>query len=325
MNFSSMQYFTVLAQERSFTHAAERLHITQQSLSAHIAGMEQELGCQLVVRRIPLELTYAGTVLLRYATDFQQSYIAMKREFSDISQNHKGVLRVGIAATRGRVLLPDVISRFQQRYPNITVSLSEGSNSALHQMLLDGSLDVAIADFPILMPDILLRLFYRERIVLLIRKALFQSVYGPSAESTAQQFREGNFAGLASCPLVMGTEDDIDGRIGYSLLGKAGIAEPIVRTVSHNVGTLLSLCLQGIGACFCPENLARAILPGDDPDGLMRFDLGSDAEYAIRFGYRKQPYQWAVISDFMALAENVQNDGRQPPEDDADPEDDLIS
>ena len=45
MNFSSMEYFTVLARERSFTHAAERLHITQQSLSAHIAGMEQELGC----------------------------------------------------------------------------------------------------------------------------------------------------------------------------------------------------------------------------------------------------------------------------------------
>ena len=43
MNFSSMEYFTVLARERSFTRAAEKLHITQQSLSAHIAGMEQEL------------------------------------------------------------------------------------------------------------------------------------------------------------------------------------------------------------------------------------------------------------------------------------------
>ena len=321
MNFSSMEYFTVLAQERSFTHAAERLHITQQSLSAHIAGMEQELGCQLVVRRIPLELTYAGTVLLRYATDFQQSYIAMKREFSDISQNHKGVLRVGIAATRGRVLLPDILPRFQQRYPNITVALSEGSNSALHQMLLNGTLDVAIADFPILMSDILLRLFYRERIVLLIRKTLFQSVYGSSAESTAQQFREGNLARLVSCPLVIGTEDDIDGRIGYGLLGKAGISTPIVRAVSHNVGTLLSLCLQGIGACFCPENLLHAILPGDNPDALMRFDLGNEAEYTIRFGYRKQPYQWAVISDFMDIAEDVQNNRRRPPADKAVPED----
>lgn len=70
MNFSSMEYFAVLAQELSFTRAAERLHFTQQSLSSHIAGMEKELGCQLVVRHVPLELTYAGQTLLRYATDF---------------------------------------------------------------------------------------------------------------------------------------------------------------------------------------------------------------------------------------------------------------
>lgn len=321
MNFSSMEYFTVLARERSFTRAAEKLHITQQSLSAHIAGMEQELGSQLVVRRIPLELTYAGTVLLRYATDFQQSYNAMKREFSDIAQNHKGVLRVGIAATRGRVLLPEAISRFQQRYPNITVALAEGSNSALRQMLLSGALDIAIADFPILMPDILLRLFYRERVVLLISNALFQSVYGDAADSTAERFRQGDFSGLAACPFVMGTEDDIDGRIGYDVLGKAGVTAPIIRSTSHNVGTLLSLCLQGIGACFCPENLATAALPGGGSGALMRFDLGNEAQYALRFGYRKQPYQWAVISDFMDIAEKAQNDRLRRPADVADPED----
>lgn len=44
MNFSSMEYFVVLAQERNFTRAAERLHITQQSLSSHVAGMEKSLA-----------------------------------------------------------------------------------------------------------------------------------------------------------------------------------------------------------------------------------------------------------------------------------------
>ena len=39
----------------------------------------------------------------------------------------------------------------------------------------------------------------------------------------------------------------------------------------------------------------------------MRFDLGNEAQYAIRFGYRKQPYQWAVISDFMDIAGQVQD------------------
>ena len=48
MNLQTMEYFSVLARERSFTRAAEALHITQQSLSGHIAAVEQELGAQLV-------------------------------------------------------------------------------------------------------------------------------------------------------------------------------------------------------------------------------------------------------------------------------------
>ena len=57
VNFNSPEYFIVLAREGSFTRAADTLHITQQSLSSHIAGLEAELGCTLVVRRTPLELT----------------------------------------------------------------------------------------------------------------------------------------------------------------------------------------------------------------------------------------------------------------------------
>ena len=74
MNFTSLSYFEMLARERSFTRAAQELHITQQSLSSNIAKMETELGCQLIVRHVPLELTYAGEVLLRYAETFREEY-----------------------------------------------------------------------------------------------------------------------------------------------------------------------------------------------------------------------------------------------------------
>ena len=84
MNFTSLSYFETLAHERSFTRAAQRLHITQQSLSTSIAKLEAELDCQLVVRHVPLELTYAGEVLLRYAASFREGYAAMQQEFCDI-------------------------------------------------------------------------------------------------------------------------------------------------------------------------------------------------------------------------------------------------
>ena len=58
MNFSSFDYFLALARERSYTRAADVLHITQQSLSAAIAALERELGCPLVVRRMPDTMAY---------------------------------------------------------------------------------------------------------------------------------------------------------------------------------------------------------------------------------------------------------------------------
>lgn len=82
MNFDSLGYFLALAREKNFTRAAETLHITQQSLSSHIANLERELNCTLVVRRTPLQLTYAGRTFLRYAESIGQTRQAMEREFS---------------------------------------------------------------------------------------------------------------------------------------------------------------------------------------------------------------------------------------------------
>lgn len=86
MNFHSLDYFLVLAREKNFTRAAEALHITQQLLSSHIAGLEKELGCTLLVRRTPLELTYAGRKFLHYAESIRQTRQTMEREFCDISE-----------------------------------------------------------------------------------------------------------------------------------------------------------------------------------------------------------------------------------------------
>ena len=302
MNFSSMTYFTVLAQERNFTRAAERLHITQQSLSSHIAGLEKELGCRLVVRHVPLELTYAGEVMLRYAADFQKRQTAMQREFCDISQNQKGVLRVGAAATRGQAVLPETIARFQRSYPNITVELTEASNDALHQKLLEGTIDLAVADFPDALPGVELRDFYDEEIVLLMERGFFAATYGDGADACEKRLRAGDLSPLSSCPLMLGGVEDVDGRVGRAALERAGIEQPIVRATSHNVGTLLTLCTRGVGACFCPENLMRLMLTEEQRRALLLFRLGDGARYSIRFGYHAQSYRWSVIEAFIACA-----------------------
>ena len=92
MNFLPMQYYLEVVKEKSISHAAARFHITQQTLSAHIAALEKELGCTLFRRKPDFALTYAGHVFYEYARRFDSLYRSMRQEFDDISGNEAGEL-----------------------------------------------------------------------------------------------------------------------------------------------------------------------------------------------------------------------------------------
>lgn len=301
MNFDSLEYLSVLARERSFTRAAESLHITQQSLSSHIAGLEKELNCQLVVRRIPLELTYAGQTFLSYAEELRRTQHAMQQEFCDISENQKGELRVGIAFTRGRAVMPHLIASFQQKYPNVEVTLMEGSNDALQKLLADGDIDLAVAHFPKAPPEVELRDFYEEHIVLCLSDTLLTRC-GVDLAAHEAELRSGDLRALRDCPFVLGRASDIGGRIGRELLRRSGV-KPTIKATSENIETLLALCELGVGVCFSPENLIRTALSDAQIRRLhlLRFDSG--ASYPIRFGYLRRSYQWSVIDEFIRAAQ----------------------
>lgn len=301
VNFLSMEYFAAVADKRNFTRAADQLHITQQTLSAHIASLERELNCQLFLRRSPLELTYAGQVFLRYALQFQQDYQALKHEFCDITANQRGLLRVGIAYTRGRVIMPRVIPAFQTVYPNIQVDLIEASNDELHARLLDGTVDLAVAAFAHSVPEIELQPFYQEEVCMLVPQTLLPLLeYTPPEGPLAPK----DLAAFRSCPFALGIPEDIAGQLGRRLIKAAGF-HPIVRAQSENMETLLALCAQGVGISFCPDVLASAALSQGSLDGLKVFRFQEDSTYAIRFGYRCQPYQWSMISEFIRVARSV--------------------
>lgn len=300
MNFHSLDYFLVLAREKNFTRAAEALHITQQSLSSHIAGLEKELGCTLLVRRTPLELTYAGRKFLHYAESIGQTRQTMEREFCDISENQKGELRVGIGYTRGRAIMPRLIPAFQRQYPNVEIMLRECSNDAIQKALLSGGIDLAIAAYPKVPPSIELADYYTEHTVLcLVDSLLVQCQI--DLDVRRNEIAAGDLHSLRDCPFVLGSAADIGGRIGRELLRASGIS-PISKATSENVETLLALCVQGVGACFCPENLLQTALSPAQLAQLHILPLCPSASYPICFGYLRRSYPWSVLSEFIRIA-----------------------
>ena len=185
MNFLSMDYFLMTAEKRSFTKAADALHITQQTLSTHIANLEQELDCKLFVRHVPLELTYAGEIFRQYAADFQKKYRAMQHEFADLNKNEQGILRIGISFTRCHAIMPAIITEYQNRFPNMEIQVIENGNTGLQKDLMEHRIDLAIAKFPDFLPGISLTDFYEEEVVLLLADSLFRKVVSNAAPADA--------------------------------------------------------------------------------------------------------------------------------------------
>ena len=223
MNFSSMDYFITVARERSFSRAAERLHITQQTLSAHIAGLEKELGTKLLVRSIPLELTYAGEVFLEYAVDLQRKLGSMEREFQDLTGNQRGLLRIGVATIRGRIVMPSILTRFRARYPKIAIRLVEDENGKLLEYLENREIDLAVALFPQVVPGVELVDFYQEEVVLLVPQAILDQVAEEKGPSALERLERGDLSPLQGAPFLLEAEEDDVGKIGYSFLSQAGI------------------------------------------------------------------------------------------------------
>ena len=300
VNFQSIEYVQVIAQEGSFTKAARRLHVTQQTLSAHIASLERELGAQLFVRTTPLSLTHEGQVFVEYAHRFADELRGMRQQISGPDHLQTGALRIGIAHTRGRAILPDVIERFCRTYPNVVVELREGTNAEVNRALVAGELDLAIAAFEHNLPGVEMLPYFEERVILLASEQLLQS-REIDPDAVAEPLSRGDLSPLSDCPFVLGPPEDITGELSLRLLAQANF-KPHFSVRSSNMETLLALALRGVGANLSPENLVCATATPEQKRGLRSYDLGPEAAYPICFGLPDHGYRWCATEDFIEMA-----------------------
>ena len=145
MEFKQIQCFVAAAETLNFTTAAERMYLSQPSLSRHIQNLEDELGLQLFIRdRKHVTLTPSGPHLLPVAREICAASARFLVSAKNLLEGDRGFLKVGYQGS-ARVVLSPILDRFFKHYPNVQVSVEELGARQLIQHLSTGGLDLGIA------------------------------------------------------------------------------------------------------------------------------------------------------------------------------------
>jgi DNA-binding transcriptional LysR family regulator len=145
MELRVLRYFLAVAREGSVTHAAQRLHISQPSLSKQLKDLEGQLGKKLFVRSsFSVRLTEEGMLLRKRAEEILDMVDKTEEEFKALGEVSGGDIHIGAAESDGIKHLARRIEAVQARYPRIRVHLYSGDRSDLAQRLEQGLLDFAV-------------------------------------------------------------------------------------------------------------------------------------------------------------------------------------
>ena len=137
--------FRVVAHERSFSRAAEKLSLSQPSVSHQVALLETEIGLRLLDRgRGGLRLTHAGTVLLEHADRVAWRLQMADTQITGLSQERRDQVRLGCFPTALAGFVPSAIARLRPAHSELRVLLSEVTASTLEPRFLSGEFDLAV-------------------------------------------------------------------------------------------------------------------------------------------------------------------------------------
>ncbi len=146
MNFRDKVFISV-AENLSFSKAAEMMFISQPAVTKHIKEMESALNLSLFERKgNRVFLTKAGKLAYEHLKNIRQLYRDMEFELERLNDAFKGSLRIGASSTISQYVLPKILAAFHRRYPEIEIFLFNGNSFEMEQKLLANEIDLALVE-----------------------------------------------------------------------------------------------------------------------------------------------------------------------------------
>jgi len=289
LKISQLRALVAVAQHQNFSQAALELNVSQSGISHAIASLEEELGVQLLHRgRYGAHLTPVGEQIVQHAAN-------VLTHLSDIvsaAQHAKGLdggrVRVATFRSLATHLLPEILVKFRQQFPNIKVTITEFEEwTELEQALQQGNADISLSD--LLNPNDFdsFELLRDEYVVLL-----------PPNTVIHQETKTLTWEQLAQFPLILPNSQSCSRYIEPYVQ-----QEKVPLEVAYRIrgdSTMISLVKQGLGAAILPRLAAEPI-----PETIHACNLPIPLERVIYAAMRKDalhtPATYAFLETLRAF------------------------
>lgn len=248
VKLSQLRAFVVAAELGNFSEAALQVGVSQSAISHAIAALENQLGIVLLTRgRHGALLTLAGEQILPLARQMLQLLETIGKEANLARGLKGGQVRIATFRSAATHLLPDIISRFRARYPQISVALDlfRGSDG-IEQALRQGRADLGFICVPCTSGEFDLWELLRDEYVILLPP--------DSAVDSPPTWKQ-----LSDYPMILPSKDDYCSLIIRQYLSRVGQDLPPTYRINED-STIVSMVMQGLGATIIAR-LAAAPLP----------------------------------------------------------------
>ena len=301
--FKNKEYVLAVYKEKSFTRAAEKLFVSQPSLSASIKRIEDKIGAPIFDRSAsPVRLTEIGEEYIKTALEISASEANFERYLADGAGMISGKIRIGGSSFFSAFVIPGLISKFKAKYEKTTFEIVEGSTKNLLAMLSLGEIDVVVDNATVTDDTVLSVEHATERLLLAVPRALSANERLSHLALSAKDVKNNLHISKEAVALshfadesfiLLHNENDT-GKRADALLKEENVAPRVTFRLDQQI-TAYNMCASGLGVTFVSDTLVKQSGTATD---ILYYAL-PDATRSICFYIKRNRYHSAACRKFL--------------------------
>ncbi len=282
MKTIQLRYFLAVAEEMSFSSAAETLYISQQAVSKQVSKLEEEYGVTFFERKPALKMTPAGEAFVETAKSILKTEADFKRRWQTAPEENQTLLRIGVGNGNSRYLIPKAIVSMQQIMPELHIEVDVGRSSILRKHLRDGALDMLIVNtFPDKREcydyDMYSTPIADNSLIAMCSKFLLRQLFGERAQYAADYYTKNGFnlTDFQDAPFLLMEKGGATRQIIDSCLEQESLSLNVAYE-THDTGIMIEMASNHFGIALIPKiqyNSFIRRMPSSQRSTLIAFPI----------------------------------------------------